>query len=526
MKIAAYARYSSDQQSAASLEDQLRNCRAFAARMGWPEPVAYTDAAMSGTRSDRPGYQRLLQDARRFDVILLDDLTRLSRDSVEVQQQVRRLRFAGVRVIAVSDSIDTADKAHKINVGLRGLMGELYLDDLRDKTHRGLTGRALQGASAGGLPYGYRVTGTGQRAIDDAQAAIVRRIFAEYLAGSSPREIAAGLNRDRVPSPRGSTWAMSAIYGDKKRGIGLLSNPLYVGRQVWNRSRWIKHPDTGRRIRQERPPSEWIITEAPELAIVDIAVWERVQARMGGTRREIAQAGPGRRPKHLLSGLLRCKECGGPLVVIDRYRYGCSTHKDRGDSACSNRIRLPRREAETNLLAGIKAQLLTEDAFRHVVADVQAVLRQAAPDLTGLTRKVQDAERVRENVMAAIRAGIITPTTKSELERAEAAVAGAQDALQAAKQFQPATIIPRLRQRWQDAVAALSEVGPNLPNARQAIHDMLGPMTVVKNEKGDLVAEIAISSDAQITVVAGAGYGPYLRKTVQIHLAKGRHSTC
>src|SRR5690606_3887343 len=267
--VAAYARYSSDAQREASLEDQLRNCRQYAARMGWPEPVVYTDAAVSGARNDRPGYLRLLADAPRFDVILVDDLTRLSRDSVEATKATRRLTFAGVRVIGVSDGLDTGRKGHKAEVGLRGLMGELYLDDLREKTHRGLMCRALDGASAGGLPYGYRVSATGQREIREDQAEIVRPIYAEYLAGRSPREIVAGLNRDRVPSPRGRTWAASAVAGDVRRGIGILANPIYAGRQVWNRSRWVKHPDTGRRVRQERPQSEWVVTEHPELAIVD-----------------------------------------------------------------------------------------------------------------------------------------------------------------------------------------------------------------------------------------------------------------
>ena len=66
MRVAAYARYSSDQQREASLDDQLRNCRGYCARMGWPEPAAYTDAAMSGARNDRPGYLRLLADAARL----------------------------------------------------------------------------------------------------------------------------------------------------------------------------------------------------------------------------------------------------------------------------------------------------------------------------------------------------------------------------------------------------------------------------------------------------------------------------
>src|SRR5687768_16732465 len=107
MRIAAYARYSSDAQREASLEDQLRNCRTYAQRHGWPEPSVYTDAAVSGARLDRPGYRMLLAEAGRFDVILVDDLSRLSRDSVESAKAVKRLTFAGVRLIGVSDGVDT-----------------------------------------------------------------------------------------------------------------------------------------------------------------------------------------------------------------------------------------------------------------------------------------------------------------------------------------------------------------------------------------------------------------------------------
>lgn len=260
MRTCAYARYSSDNQRDASLEDQLRNWRNRCEREGWPIPTVYTDAATSGARNDRPGYLQMLSDLERYDVLLVDDLSRLSRDSITTAKTVRRITFAGLRLIGVSDGVDTARKSHKADVGLRGLLAE--------KTHRGLTGRALAGKSAGGLPYGYRVTATGERAIDDAQADIVRRIYRDYLAGKSPRTIAANLNHEGVSSTRGGTWSVTAIYGDVKRGIGILANTMYIGRQTWNRSHWIKHPDTGRRIRRERPESEWIINDQPDLAIV------------------------------------------------------------------------------------------------------------------------------------------------------------------------------------------------------------------------------------------------------------------
>lgn len=113
-------------------------------------------------------------------------------------------------------------------------MSELYLDDLADKTHRGLMGQALSGFSAGGLPYGYRsVRGPDgcEREIDPEQAPWVLHIFEQFAAGVSPRAIAVDLNKRGVRSRRGGSWALSAIYGDK-RGLGILNNCLYIGQQV------------------------------------------------------------------------------------------------------------------------------------------------------------------------------------------------------------------------------------------------------------------------------------------------------
>lgn len=527
MRVAAYLRYSSDQQNAASLDDQLRNVRGYCDRQGWPAPTPYSDAAMSGARNDRPGYQRLLADSARFDVIVVDDLSRFSRDSVEVQQQIRRLRFAGVRVVGVSDSIDTDDKAHKLGVGLRGLMGELYLDELRDKTHRGLKGKALAGNSAGGLPYGYRVVGVGGRMIDPERAAIVRRIYAEYLAGASPRAIAAGLNRDGVPTARkqgAATWCMSAIYGDTKRGIGILANPIYVGQQVWNRSRMVKHPDTGRRLRKERPRSEWVITEQPELAIIDRATWEAVQRRLGGSRQpHYDQRKPGRQPRYLLSGILRCGACGGPLVMLDR-RYGCGTHKDRGPTACPSTLRISRAGAEQSLLAGIKEHLLSETAFRRFQRTVAAELKRQVSDGGAERERMAKAQQERDNVMAAIKAGIITPTTRKEMLAAEERVTEASEALTACKAREPARLLPKLREEWQRIVNTLESYARDIPAARAALREVLGDrVTVTTNENGEPVAEIA-APPMHLSVVAGAGFGLYLSEPLEIPIRRSRES--
>lgn len=521
MRTAAYARYSSDSQREASIDDQLRNVRTFCTRQGWPEPTIYSDAAISGARTDRADYLRLLADAHKFDVLLVDDLSRFGRDKDEIGKTVKRLVFVGVRLVGVSDGVDTARKNHKADVGLRGLMSELYLDDLAEKTHRGLTGRALAGASAGGLPYGYRVIERGQRAIDAAQAAIVRRIFDDYLAGMTARQIAAGLNAEGLRSARGSTWAMTAIHGDVRRGIGILANPIYIGRQVWNRSRWVKHPESGRRVRQERPPSDWVTTEHPELAIIDQATWQRAQARLRGQHRATGQAG--RPPRYLLSGILQCGECGGPMVVIDRYRYGCSTAKDRG--TCTSTVRFARRDAELTLLAGVREQLLSEDAFQRFQRVANAELKHSAPQLETEKRKLAQAEQLRENILAALRAGIITPSTKAEMQNAEAAVASAQATVEAMRTIQPSTFLPRAREVWKRITGNLADYSRNVPAAREALRDMLGDRIVVtRNENGDPVAEIT-ASNCQITVVAGAGFGRCLTGlTLRIPLTSGRAS--
>lgn len=497
MRVAAYARYSSDQQREASLDDQLRNCRGYCARMGWPEPATYTDAAMSGARNDRPGYLRLLADSGRFDVIVVDDLSRLSRDSIEVAQAIRNLTFNGVRVVGVSDGTDTGRKGHKAEVGLRGIMSELYLADLADKTHRGLTGRALAGASAGGLPYGYRVTERGHRAIREDQAVIVRRIFADYLSGESARSIAIALNAEGIPSSRGSTWAVSAIYGDVKRGIGILANPIYAGRQVWNRSTFPKHPITGRRVRRERPEAEWIITDQPELAIIDCRTWDAVQAAI--KRRSQVHNGRGRAPRALLSGLLRCEECGGPVVMVDSHSYGCATAKDRG--TCQNRQRVKARDADAAMVAGVRESLLSDDAMKAWQQAVARAMKSQAGNGTEARRKLAKAQQERDNMVAAIRAGIITPSTKAALEAAEADVTAAERAMQ-----EPARIMPDARARLRRIADTLADRARQVPAAREALRALIGEATL-RNDNGNPVAEVAV---CHLAMVAGAGFESYM----------------
>src|SRR5499425_3781924 len=161
MNIAFYGRYSSDNQRDASIEDQHRVVRRWAETHGHELVAEFSDAAISGANIRLlNGLQEALRSAftapAPFDAIAVDQLSRLSRDVGDTDGIIKRLRFAGVRVIAVADGIDTGDDTAKVSVTVKSLVNELYLDDLRKTTKRGLDGRFLKGYATGGRTYGYR----------------------------------------------------------------------------------------------------------------------------------------------------------------------------------------------------------------------------------------------------------------------------------------------------------------------------------------------------------------------------------
>jgi hypothetical protein len=123
------------------------------------------------------------------------------------------------------------------------------------------------------------------------EAAIVERIFREYVAGIAPKAIAKRLNRDGIAGPFGGTWSPSTIHGNPKRGTGVLNNELYIGRLIWNRLRYVKNPDTGKRISRLNPKAEWITKEIPSLRMVSDELWNAAKDRQSATRRTITRAG-------------------------------------------------------------------------------------------------------------------------------------------------------------------------------------------------------------------------------------------
>ncbi|MDR0480867.1 MAG: recombinase family protein, partial [Gallionellaceae bacterium] len=277
---ASYSRYSSDNQRDTSIDDQQRLTDARANAEGWPLVDRFSDAETSASTpmALRAGGKSMLDAALRgdFNVLLIEGLDRCWRDIVDQERTIRRLEHIGVRIIGVSDGYDTRHDDRELTRGVRGLLNQQYLRDLAKKTHRGLTGQVYRGGNAGGLSYGYRSRPSGAvhvLEIDEEQARWVRWIYQQYASGLSCQKIAASLNAQGARTGRGGTWSVSALYGSPNKGSGILNNELYLGRYVWNRSQWVKDPDTGKRTRTDRPQNEWMRDERPELRIVSDEAW-------------------------------------------------------------------------------------------------------------------------------------------------------------------------------------------------------------------------------------------------------------
>jgi site-specific DNA recombinase len=371
MKAAIYSRFSTDRQNESSIADQVRVCSEYAQRQGWQIVERYSDAGISGAAmGNRPGFLRMRADgmAGRFTVLLVTDTSRLAR-SQELAPLIERFRYQGVRVVGVQDSFDSASGTADMQAGLSGIMSVEFRRMVKARTYSALESRARDRKATGGRAYGYR---DGQ--VDRGEALIVREIFGRFADGASTRTIAAELNGRHILSP-GSSWKRETRRASGWMGSGvraILLNERYRGVVHWNVSEWRKDPDTGKRQRIVRPRSEWISHTDEALRIISDDLYERAQRRFRGPTGKPARSGgggKGRGPRYLLSGLLRCGECGAYYIGVNGREYGCSSHRDGGN--CSNAVRVRRKSLEDLLLGDLRRDMLAPDVVRAMGDEIE-----------------------------------------------------------------------------------------------------------------------------------------------------------
>ena len=543
-----YTRYSSDKQNKTSNEDQLGNCRTYAAANNLNVVAVFADAETSGKTLHRPGFLQMVEALKKQkpEVVLVDDLSRLSRNATDQGIFLRSLDFQDIGLIAVSEGIDSREKAHKYTSAFKGVLNELYLDNLRMHTRRGQEGAVSRGNVAGGKSYGYdhmAVSSGVQRTINQGQAAVIRRIFEMFADGMSPLKIAETLNEEGVPSPTGRQWHRSAIHGDPKDLSGILNNPLYEGKVYWNRLSYKTNPDTGKRVSKRNPPEEWAVMEMPDLRIVSEQLWGKVKARQlvishrSTEKMKVSglKARTGAGSKYLLSGLLKCQECGSNFVLVNSKSYGCASRKECGPASCNNSLLIKKQAAETFLLDAVacaatpkKLEVAVLERFKAIAIErfkSQKSLLGVSPD-----DKLLKAKKETENIIESIKKGCPAELFVSELQRLKLE----QEKLQAELDCKPTLKNPEqdLKQAVNKAVQMLPKMTANFskvlsdnPVLAKRMLDTLfgGKIEVFTTEQGKVGLKSKVflesyfrsalllpefSNSREINVVAGAGFEP------------------
>lgn len=316
-RCAIYARYSTDEQRATSIDDQVRRCRALAEQHGFEiqERMIFSDEAVTGTSkgiSKRDGYRRLLDaiDARECDVVVTDEVSRLTRSVTEGGRLMESVDAVGIRFVT-ADGIDTEREGWKLLWLMKLTTATHEIDATAHRTRRGMLGQLERGYQIAQTPFGYapvkdvtpggRVLGT-HWLIDETAAGIVRQMYAWRRAGQSAAQIARHLN-DIGVLPPGNRRAKAAPYWRPASVLRVLANTIYRGVFVWNGSDVTKH-----KAKKRRKPVESMPFLRESLRIVPDEVWFAANPTFAmSCTRSYRPRGGG---KHLFSGLVRCGDCG------------------------------------------------------------------------------------------------------------------------------------------------------------------------------------------------------------------------
>jgi site-specific DNA recombinase len=297
------------------------------------------------------------------------------------------------------------------------------------------TGENRKGSVAGraptGVHYGYRIpkderglNRKGIRIIDPIEARVVIRIFEMFVSGLSPHAIVRQLNSEGISAKEGRVWSDSMVRGHPQRGSGILRNDIYIGRQIWNRQRFITDPNTGREIARLNPESEWIISELPELRIVPQHLWERAQMRLlelsdspRAQRARQQKIWLKRPPKHLLDGLIKCGTCGGDLRLVRADRVSCRAGPRR--HSCVQPLTLPLPLLQQVVLETIQNRLRSvpiAEALHRFGTEAKTQRERAKRARTALQREYASIGRQLANLIAAIAAGVHAPELRQRVD--------------------------------------------------------------------------------------------------------------
>jgi hypothetical protein len=437
-------------------------------------------------------------------------------------------------LISVGDGLDMREEHAKVAYQFRGIINELYLTDLKKKTHRGQMGQVLRGFSVGAHGYGYTTVPEGDSKYDKKgrlrpdgfklaiipdEARIIQRIFREFIAGKAITKIAKDLNDEKVRTKKSMKggWNLSTLGR-------ILKDEKYIGRFVWNRTTSVKDPMTGKMKKIDRPKEEWIVQERPDIRIISDEDWEAAGARW----REIEDVFPrkkGRKgfqakrksyvdshPTHLLSGALKCGACGGAIALVSGKASGYYGCLNASRHACENKLLISRKRIEDQFLAKLNEEVLKPKLLELVYERTAKKIKQQFSHVPEELRlKKLELNRVQtrvSNFIEFIASGRATPALAQALEQAEERAKSLKADVASMESAKDHAFTPPPRAWVEHRISNLNELLSTRTEASAlALRRVTGPVTLTpeKPEVGRPYFRVRCKFESLNLLVAGGG---------------------
>ncbi len=393
-KAVIYARYSCEKQTEQSIEGQLRVCNEFAERNGYTVIHNYIDRAVSGKTDKREQFQQMLKDSadKSFEYVIVYKLDRFARNRYDSAINKATLKKNGVKVLSACEQITDTPEGIILEAMIEG-MAEFYSAELSQKVKRGMRESCLKGNAAGIQPiFGYCIVDKRYQIVE-SEAAIVRKLFADYVGGTTIKELVDWLNASGIRSHRGNTFSFGRV-------SEMLHNPKYIGKCKYGGE----------------------VYENMIEPIIDEPTFYRAQEKLIENAHKAARSKAAER--FILSGKLICAECGELMVgesgtsktgEVYTY-YKCAAKKKNAHNCASKAVR---KDAIEKAVYNAIIRALQDDEFIREVARKAAEIHNAdieeSAELKILNRQKADIDKQLANITNAICQGIFNQHTQEKM---------------------------------------------------------------------------------------------------------------
>ncbi|HEY5575610.1 MAG TPA: recombinase family protein [Clostridiaceae bacterium] len=425
---AIYARFSSENQRDESIDAQVRAIEEYASKNDIKIVKVYADKAKSATSVEkRSEFLKMIKESAMdiFDTVIVHKLDRFSRDKYDSATYKRKLKQNGIRLISVVEHLDGSPESVILESVIEG-MAEYFSKNLAREVKKGLRETALQCKHTGGMPpFGYDVDDNKSYKVNHKEAEAVRMIYEMYVNGHGYSDIIEKLNNMGVRTKADNTFAKNSL-------SSILRNEKYSGTYVFNRS--AEKDGYGRRNNHKSKSNEDIIRIPGGIPqIVDQETFDKVQETLA--KRKRAPGANKARVQYLLSGLIRCGECGFSMQGNRRKQsnkpayisYRCSCRKQKHE--CTN-TEIRREYVEEFVLSELEKHILNEKAIPGIVTKVNEYVSQKRHSQSNrleiLKEELKNVNKEVENIIAAIISGFSQDIMKSKLNDLEAKKKGVE----------------------------------------------------------------------------------------------------